>query len=94
MSAARVFCPECLTRKAVEDEFDTGTYEGPNEIAWWVTVLACGHSIEGPRQIVGPSPGAPYAGPTRAVAASTSPADLAAAKAEQPPVDPAQDPWA
>lgn len=94
MSLGRAFCPECRTRKAVEDQFDAGTYEGPSEMAWMVTVLVCGHSIESPKRIVGPSPGAPYAGPTIPVAASHRPSDLAVARAEQPPADPIQDPWA
>lgn len=94
MSTARVFCPECRASREVEDEFEAGTYEGPHEVAWQVTVLSCGHEITSPRRVVGASPGAPYAGPTIPVAASTSAADLAAARPEQPPIDPAQDPWA
>lgn len=93
-AAKRTFCPTCRSSRVVEDEFDAGTYEGPSEMAWWVTVLDCGHTIESPKRVVGPSPGAPYAGPSIPVAASHRPADLAAAKAEMPPLDPAQDPWA
>lgn len=91
---ARAWCGECRRTQDVEDQFDAGTYEGPHEMAWWVTVFSCGHTTEGPRRIVGASPGAPYAGPTIPVAASTKASDLAAARPAQPPLDPAQDPWA
>jgi hypothetical protein len=58
----RAWCPTCGARQPVV-EFDTGSrMTGRGEVEWPITRLDCGHVVDGQDRIVGPAPGAPYAG--------------------------------
>lgn len=82
------WCPECRRTRDVVDQFEDSHYEPRGEVGMLVTIMACGHNTEDGEHVVGPAPGAPYAGPDRTVAASMRPADLRAARSQQPPEDP------
>ena len=59
---SRKWCSDCRRSSTVEDEFTAGDYSREGEREWMVTALACGHYIETPAKVIGPAPGAPYAG--------------------------------
>jgi hypothetical protein len=73
--------------KTIEDEFSAGRMERWGEEEYWVTAFVCGHEQSGPGKVVAPAPGAPYAGPGRATAATPSPRDLRAADRRQRELD-------
>lgn len=82
------WCAECRTRRDVVDEFQDSHYEPRGEVACMVTVMDCGHTAERGEHVIGPSPGAPYAGSQQVMAASHRPAALVKARPIQPPEDP------
>ena len=86
------WCPECRRTRGIEDQFPESRYEKRGEVEFMVDVFDCGHTNERGEHVVGAAPGAPYAGPQAVIAASTRPADMRAARAEQglPEV---VDPW-
>lgn len=61
-SRERVWCPECRSRQPIVDQFTDSQHTRWGEEEYGVTILGCDHSVVGPPRIVGPSPGAPYAG--------------------------------
>ena len=83
----RAFCGECRTMREVVDQFFASKMEKWGEIDYSVTALDCGHEIQGPDRVVGPAPGAPYAGPSVAPAATSRPRDLRAAHRRQQQLD-------
>lgn len=85
------WCPECRSRQEVEDKHDESEMTRRGEVGYFVRDLSCGHSLTAETGIVGPAPGAPYAGPQVAVAHGTRPRDLRAARARQAQID--ADPW-
>ena len=87
-----IYCPECQTRQRVE-ELDSAPSMRPwGEVAQPMAWLVCGHDVAlGPEVVVAEAPGAPYAGPGVAVAASTRSRDLRAADARQAQL--ISDPW-
>lgn len=84
------YCPDCATRQVVEETSTEGHMERRGEVEYQVTHLACGHTLQGPGHVVCAAPGAPYAGPGVAVAATTRARDLRAARARQEQLD---NPW-
>ena len=85
------WCPDCRSRQEVEDRHAESHMTAHGEAGYTVTDLSCGHSLTTDARIIGPAPGAPYAGPQVAVAASHRPRDLRAAQARQRVID--ADPW-
>ncbi len=85
------WCPECQLTQRIVDASDESTMERSGERGYWVERLACGHETQTDRGVVGPAPGAPYAGPGVAVAATSHPRDVARARAAQVKLD--ADPW-
>jgi hypothetical protein len=84
----RSWCPECRTTREVEEQSPESHMERHGEVGYLVTRMDCGHTTQGPSTVVGPAPGAPYAGPQVAVAATTNPRDLRHARDRQLDADP------
>lgn len=58
------WCPECRTRRPITDAFTSGHQERRGEVQYGVTLLDCGHHLQGPASVISAAPGAPYAGDT------------------------------
>lgn len=55
--STRSWCPQCGTRREVEEESDESSYEGRWEVGYRVTRMECGHSVQSEGRRVGVSPG-------------------------------------
>lgn len=56
------WCPTCRRRVQVDDVSTEGEYRSYGEVGWRVEYLSCGHTNATEVGVVGPAPGAPYAG--------------------------------
>lgn len=84
----RRYCPNGHGLQTVEDvDPHASQMTASGEEEWTGTYLACGCTLTENPRIVGPAPGAPYAGPGVAVAASSRPRDLRAAQRLQDRLD-------
>lgn len=81
------WCGMCGRMREVEDTHEESHYEPWGEVGYQVTDLACGHSLQGEGRRIGAAPGAPYAGPGVATAATARPRDLRGARARQDALD-------
>lgn len=62
----KAWCATCRRRVQIEDVAPESQYRREGEVAWRVEYLACGHDNATELGVVGPAPGAPYAGITAA----------------------------
>ncbi len=68
--STRSWCPQCGTRREVEEESDESSYEGRWEVGYRVTRMVCGHSVQSEGRRVGVSPGGESAREAEADAAT------------------------
>lgn len=77
------WCVPCWSRVTIEEVCVESELTSFGEIDYTITHMVCGHHTQGPGHVRGAAPGAPYAGPQVAVAATTRPWDIDAARARQ-----------
>lgn len=77
----KAWCPECRTRRQIEEVHDESEMTRAGEVAYSVTRLVCDHYTEQHSgRVIAPAPGAPYAGRLTSPTARTR--DLAATAAK------------